>query len=74
MCGVSPPRWSIQRRTSNGYMEYTVCVASGLVILRPLEPGPKRREILGGRGRSRIFCHEEPYQERWCRPRHNNHR
>ncbi len=39
MRGVSPPRWSIQRRTSNGYMEYRVCVASGLVILRSLEPG-----------------------------------
>ncbi len=39
MRGDNPPRWSNQRRTSNGYLEYSVCVASGLAILRPLEPG-----------------------------------
>jgi len=26
MRGVKPPRWSIQRRTSNGYIKYGVCV------------------------------------------------
>src|SRR5260370_40494158 len=39
MRGDSPPRWSIQRRTSNGYIEYNVCVALGSVILRALEAG-----------------------------------
>src|SRR3977135_410806 len=39
MRGDSPPRWSIQRCTASGYMEYSVCVASGLVVLRPLEAG-----------------------------------
>src|SRR5229473_860493 len=39
MRGDNPPRWSIQRCTSVGYMEYSVCVASGSAILRPLEAG-----------------------------------
>ncbi len=39
MRGVNPPRWSIQRRTSDGYIEYSDCVASVLITLRPLEPG-----------------------------------
>src|SRR5260221_10918906 len=39
MRGDSPPRWSIQRWTSDGYMEYSVCVASVLVFLRPFEAG-----------------------------------
>src|SRR6478752_7294727 len=32
MCGVSPPRRSIQRLIANGYIMYSICVASGLVI------------------------------------------
>ena len=39
MRGDSPPRWSIQRWTSDGYMEYSECVASVLVFLRPFEAG-----------------------------------
>ncbi len=38
MCGLSPPRCAIQRRTCDGYIEYSSWVASGLVIARPLEP------------------------------------
>src|ERR1700754_738406 len=38
MRGVSPPRLAIQRRTSDGYMEYSIWVASGLVTARPLAP------------------------------------
>ena len=32
MCGVSPPRAAIQRFTGGGYIEYSIWVASGLVI------------------------------------------
>src|ERR1700691_1332891 len=38
ICGVSPPRWAIHRRTADGYIEYSIWVASGLVIARPLAP------------------------------------
>src|SRR4030081_3004259 len=38
MCGVKPPRCAIQRRTGDGYIEYSIWVASGLVIARPLAP------------------------------------
>src|ERR1700730_7709737 len=38
MCGVKPPRAAIQRRTCDGYIEYSICVASGLVTARPLAP------------------------------------
>src|SRR5438270_180252 len=38
MCGVNPPRWDIQCRTADGYIEYNICVASRLVIARPLAP------------------------------------
>ena len=35
-CGFNPPRAAIQRRTSDGYIKYSVRVASGLVTSRPL--------------------------------------
>ena len=38
MCGVRPPRWVIQRFTCEGYIEYSIWVASGLVTARPLVP------------------------------------
>src|SRR3954453_4816506 len=38
MRGVSPPRAAIQRFTAEGYIEYSIWVASGLVTARPLEP------------------------------------
>src|SRR5947209_6990384 len=38
MRGVRPPRLAIQRRISDGYIEYSICVASGLVTARPLAP------------------------------------
>src|ERR1700679_1640691 len=38
MFRVSLPRWAIQRRTGEGYIEYSIWVASGLVTARPLAP------------------------------------
>ena len=38
MCGVSPPRCEIQRFTAAGYIEYSIWVASGLVMARPSAP------------------------------------
>ncbi len=38
MCGVSPPRAAIQCFTAEGYIEYSIWVASGLVTARPLAP------------------------------------
>src|ERR1700676_1797741 len=38
MCGVNPPRCEIQRRTGDGYIEYSIWVASALVTARPFEP------------------------------------
>src|ERR1700738_1225873 len=38
ICGFSPPRAAIQRRTGKGYIEYSVRVDSGLVTARPLAP------------------------------------
>ena len=38
MRGVRPPRAAIQRRTCDGYIEYSIWVASGLVTARPLAP------------------------------------
>src|ERR1700679_992348 len=38
MCGVNPPRWAIQCFTADGYIEYSIWVASGLVTARPLAP------------------------------------
>ena len=38
ICGLNPPRCAIHRRTDEGYIEYSICVASGLVIARPLAP------------------------------------
>jgi len=38
MCGVNPPRAAIQRFTGEGYIEYSIWVASGLVTARPLAP------------------------------------
>ena len=35
-CGFNPPRAAIQRRTWDGYIEYSVRVAPGLVVSRPL--------------------------------------
>ena len=35
ICGFSPPRAAIQRRTGDGYIKYSVCVAPGLVTSRP---------------------------------------
>ena len=32
ICGFRPPRWAIQRRIGVGYIEYSIWVASGLVI------------------------------------------
>jgi len=36
ICGFSPPRAAIQRRTRDGYIEYSVRVAPELVTSRPL--------------------------------------
>src|SRR5450759_245480 len=38
ICDFNPPRCAIQRRTGEGYIEYSICVASGLVTARPLAP------------------------------------
>src|SRR5215210_9512573 len=38
ICGFNPPRCAIHRRIDDGYIEYRICVASGLVIARPLAP------------------------------------
>ena len=38
ICGFSPPRAAIQRRTGEGYIENSICVASGLVTERPWAP------------------------------------
>jgi hypothetical protein len=38
ICGFSPPRAAIQRRTAEGYIEYSNCVAPELVIVRPSPP------------------------------------
>ena len=38
MCDVSPPRCAIQRRIGEGYIEYSICVASRLVIVRTFGP------------------------------------
>ncbi len=38
ICRFSPPRCAIQRRTGDGYIEYSILVASGLVTARPLAP------------------------------------
>ena len=38
MRGVRPPRAAIQRRICDGYIEYSIWVASGLVTARPLAP------------------------------------
>jgi len=35
-CGFNPPRAAIQRRTRDGYIEYSVRVAPELVTSRPL--------------------------------------
>ena len=37
MFGFKPPRWAIQRRTGVGYIEYSICVASGLVTAHLLK-------------------------------------
>ena len=38
MRGVRPPRAEIHRFTACGYIEYSIWVASVLVMARPLEP------------------------------------
>src|SRR3978361_900362 len=38
ICGFRPPGAAIQRRTCEGYIEYSIWVASGLVTARPLAP------------------------------------
>jgi len=43
MCGVSPPRCEIQRRTGDGYIEYSIWVASGLVTARAIGAEIPRR-------------------------------
>ena len=40
--GFSPPRAEIQRRTRDGYMEYSIRVAPGLMTSRPLASVPRR--------------------------------
>ena len=36
MCGVNPPRWAIQRFTGDGYIEYSIWVASGVGNREPI--------------------------------------
>jgi hypothetical protein len=38
ICGFRPPRAAIQRRTGEGYIEYSICVAPVLVTPRPSPP------------------------------------
>ena len=44
ICGVNPPRAEIQRRTGDGYIEYSVCVAAGLVTSGRHGEVPRRVE------------------------------
>jgi len=59
MCDVSPPRCAIQRRIGEGYIEYSIWVASRLVIVRPFGPKSQAAWNPSLRTTSRKFCHGE---------------